>query len=57
MDTSLVISWWTCSDCGAAAELNGRETAGCHVACPDCEGAMVEMWTWEASAGPLRQAA
>jgi len=47
MDATHTTGWWTCSDCGVEAELPGSETAGLHVLCPDCDGVLVELWTWE----------
>jgi hypothetical protein len=39
--------WWSCSDCGADVELPVADAAGFVVSCPDCSGALHEMWCWE----------
>lgn len=53
MDTMNTTGWWTCSDCGADAELPAPDTSGFLVACPDCPGAMAEQWSWDISARGL----
>lgn len=47
MDVTQTTGWWTCSDCGAEAELPDLETTGFRLACPDCEGVLVTLWSWE----------
>ncbi|MGQ0574347.1 MAG: hypothetical protein ACT4RN_09105 [Pseudonocardia sp.] len=62
MDATHTTGWWTCSDCGAEAELPASDTSGFRVPCPDCAGALTELWSWDgprpARPGPpLRHAA
>lgn len=52
MQTSHLIGWWTCAECGVEAELPASDTAGFVVACPDCDAEMVELWSWEPAADP-----
>jgi hypothetical protein len=39
--------WWSCADCGIDVELPAADTAGFVVPCPDCPGALDELWRWE----------
>ena len=39
--------WWTCSDCGGEVELTGPDVERAVLPCPDCAGALHEMWRWE----------
>ncbi|HVL84001.1 MAG TPA: hypothetical protein VM367_06900 [Pseudonocardia sp.] len=50
MDATTTTGWWTCSACGAEAELPDTDTRGCLVSCPDCTGEMSEQWRWDAAA-------
>jgi hypothetical protein len=50
METTNTTGWWTCSDCGADAELMSCDTTGFRVDCPDCAGLMAEQWRWENAA-------
>jgi uncharacterized paraquat-inducible protein A len=50
MDATDTTGWWTCTDCGADAELPAADTAGFRVACPDCGGGMTEQWRWDPAA-------
>lgn len=47
MDVTHTTGWWACSDCGVEAELPALETTGFRLACPDCDGELVELWSWE----------
>jgi hypothetical protein len=48
--TGTTTGWWSCPECAVDAELSDAATAGCEVPCPDCGGAMVEQWRWDAAA-------
>lgn len=51
-DTGTVTGWWACADCGADAELPGLDVGGVQVRCPDCDGVMAQLWSWDVAGVP-----
>jgi hypothetical protein len=45
-----VVSWWSCADCGVDVELPATDGAGFLLICPDCPGALHELWRWTPAA-------
>jgi hypothetical protein len=45
-----VVSWWSCADCGVDVELPAIDAGGFLLICPDCPGALHELWRWEPAA-------
>ena len=42
-----ITGWWTCSGCGAEAELTDGDYSGYEMPCPDCDAGMTEWARWE----------